>query len=151
MLPIIAIWLALLTPQATTPAAPPPPSDSTAPQSAPAKPCGLDASGKYHAGCGVTPPKVIHAAEPEFSEAARKKKLNATATVSLTVDEQGNTTDVHIIHSAADDVAKKDRKAALTLDEKALEAVRKYKFSPGTYQGRPVPVELKVEVNFQIF
>jgi protein TonB len=37
------------------------------------------------------------------------------------------------------------------LDEKAVEAVRQYKFKPAREAGTPVPVELNVEVNFQIF
>jgi protein TonB len=37
------------------------------------------------------------------------------------------------------------------LDEKALEAVRQYKFKPAMENGKPVLVELNVEVNFQIF
>jgi protein TonB len=37
------------------------------------------------------------------------------------------------------------------LDEKAVEAVRQYKFKPATKDGKPVKVELSIDVNFQIF
>jgi protein TonB len=37
------------------------------------------------------------------------------------------------------------------LDEKALEAVRQYKFKPAMYQGHAVAVEIQVEVNFHIY
>jgi protein TonB len=37
------------------------------------------------------------------------------------------------------------------LDEKAVDAVKKYKFKPALEAGKPVPVELNVEVNFQVF
>jgi protein TonB len=37
------------------------------------------------------------------------------------------------------------------LDEKAVEAVRQYKFKPSMYQGKPVPVEITIEVNFHIY
>lgn len=43
------------------------------------------------------------------------------------------------------------RKAAATLDEKALETVRQYRFEPGVYEGKPVPVALTIEVNFHIY
>jgi TonB family protein len=37
------------------------------------------------------------------------------------------------------------------LDEKALEAVRKYKFKPAMKGGTPVPVSITVEVNFRLY
>jgi protein TonB len=37
------------------------------------------------------------------------------------------------------------------LDEKAIEAVSKYRFKPSMEHGQPVPVEINVELNFQIF
>ncbi|HEY1964785.1 MAG TPA: energy transducer TonB [Acidobacteriaceae bacterium] len=43
------------------------------------------------------------------------------------------------------------RKAAASLDEKALEAVRQYRFKSGMYQGKPVPVALTIDVNFHIY
>jgi TonB family protein len=36
------------------------------------------------------------------------------------------------------------------LDEKAVEAVRRYRFKPATLQGKPVAVELNIEVNFRL-
>jgi periplasmic protein TonB len=68
--------------------------------------------------------------------------------VSLTVDAEGNPKDVHLIKSSANTV---NKKLATELDEKSIKAVKQYRFQPGTYQGKPVPVELNVEVNFQIF
>ncbi|MBB5338712.1 hypothetical protein [Tunturiibacter gelidoferens] len=38
-----------------------------------------DFFGIYHAGDGVTPPKLIFSVEPEFSEKARRRRLEATA------------------------------------------------------------------------
>jgi hypothetical protein len=48
-------------------------------------------------------------------------------------------------------VKPKLRKAAASLDEKALEAVRQYRFKPGMYQGKPVPVAITIDVNFHIY
>jgi protein TonB len=55
------------------------------------------------------------------------------------VDENGNPTHVHVA-----------RGVGMGLDEKAVEAVRQYKFKPGMKDGKPVKVELAIEVNFQI-
>jgi hypothetical protein len=37
------------------------------------------------------------------------------------------------------------------LDQKAVEAASKYRFKPATFQGIPVPFDLNIELNFQIF
>jgi outer membrane biosynthesis protein TonB len=37
------------------------------------------------------------------------------------------------------------------LDENAVDAVRRYRFEPSTFQGKPVPVEIDVEVNFRLY
>ena len=42
-------------------------------------------------------------------------------------------------------------RSGMGLDEKALEAVKQYKFTPAKYQGKAVAVQVNVEVNFQIF
>jgi TonB family protein len=116
------------------------------------KPCGLDAaSGKYHVGCGVIAPTVTFRVEPNFSEKARKQKIMGIVLVGLTVDADGNPSNVHVFRSAADRVDKKHRDAALSLDQNALESVQKYRFTPASYQGKAVPVDLIVEVNFEIF
>jgi TonB family protein len=110
-----------------------------------------DFFGIYHAGDGVTPPKLIFSAEPEFSEKARKKKIAGGCVVSLIVATNGTATDIHVVKSIADTVSKKDRDAALSLDQQAIKAVAQYRFEPATYRGTPVPYRLNVEVNFQIF
>lgn len=99
-----------------------------------------DASGTYHVGNGVLPPQLLYAKDPKFSPQARKAKYGGIATVSLIVDAQGNPQNVHII-----------RHLKMGLDEEALEAVSHYKFKPATLQGNPVPVEVNIEVNFQIY
>src|SRR5262249_45545209 len=97
----------------------------------------IDADGTYHAGNGVTPPILVYSVDAEFSDAARKKKIQGTVVVGLKVGADGLPKDVHVVRSAAEDFTKpKDRKAAATLDGKALEAVRQYSFKPGTCQGK---------------
>ena len=91
-------------------------------------------------GGGVSAPVVLFAPEPEFSEEARKAKAAGNVLVYLQVDAQGRPTHVRVL-----------RGIGLGLDEKAVEAVRQYKFKPALENGKPVPVEMNVEVNFQIF
>jgi protein TonB len=167
MTPVFALWFALFAAQATTPATPPPSEppavQAAQPQSqatpttpapghtAPTKPpCrNPDASGNYHVGCGVTPPRLTYQPEPQYAEIARQQKINGIVTLSFLVDALGNPENVHVIKSIADTVDPKQRAAALSLDQAAVDAVKKYKFKPAMKDGKPVPIYLNVEVNFQ--
>jgi protein TonB len=91
-------------------------------------------------GGGVSAPVVLFAPEPEFSEEARKEKVSGNVLVYLQVDRQGRPAHVRVL-----------RGLGMGLDEKAIEAVRQYRFKPAMENGRPVAVEMEVDVNFQIF
>jgi len=101
---------------------------------------GNTGGGPRRIGGGVSAPVLIYSVEPEFSEEARKAKVAGNVLVNLWVDTQGNPSHVHVI-----------RGVGMGLDEKAAEAVRQYRFKPAMENGKPVLVELNVEVNFQIF
>jgi protein TonB len=101
---------------------------------------GNTGGGFMHVGGGVRPPTVLFQADPEFSEEARKAKFSGNVEVYLIVDEKGNPTRIRIA-----------RGVGMGLDEKAIEAVRQYKFKPATKDGKPVAVDLYIDVNFQIF
>lgn len=88
----------------------------------------------------VKPPKLIYAAEPEFSDQARSRKYNGNVQVYLDVSAQGQPENIWVV-----------RGVGMGLDEKAVDSVRKYRFAPATCKGRPVKVDLYIEVNFQIF
>jgi protein TonB len=91
-------------------------------------------------GGGVSSPELIFKVDPEFSEEARKAKFMGVVLVNLVVDQNGMPQNVHVL-----------RGVGMGLDEKAVEAVKQYKFKPAREAGKPVAVELNVEVNFQIF
>ena len=71
--------------------------------------------------------------------------------IGLKVGTDGIPREIHVIHSAAEGVKPKLRKAAASLDEKALDAVRQYRFDPATYHGKPVPVAITIDVSFHIY
>jgi protein TonB len=91
-------------------------------------------------GGGVSSPELIFKVDPEFSEEARKAKFAGIVLVNLVVDQNGNPQNVHVL-----------RGVGMGLDQKAVAAVKQYKFKPAKEAGKPVAVELNVEVNFQIF
>jgi TonB family protein len=90
-------------------------------------------------GNGVTPPQVVTRHEPEYTEQARKIKYNANVTLSLVVGADGVPQNIKVI-----------RAVGMGLDEKAVEAVRTWRFRPGTKDGQPVPVQANIEVSFRI-
>jgi protein TonB len=91
-------------------------------------------------GGGVSAPEIVFQPEPEFSEEARKSKVSGNVLVYLQVDEQGRPMHVRVL-----------RGLGMGLDEKALEAVRQYRFKPAMENGHPVAVEMNVDVNFNIY
>lgn len=129
---------------------PSPPGSTVHAPASNAKPL-IDADGTYHTGNGVTAPKLVYTVDVEFSNAARRKKIGGTVVVGLKVGTDGLPRDVHVVHSAAEGVKPKLSKAAASLDPKALDAVRQYRFEPGAYDGMPVPVALTIDVSFHIY
>lgn len=95
--------------------------------------------GVYRIGGGVSRPELIFKPEPEYSEEARKAKFQGTVLLSIVVMPDGTTSNIRVI-----------RPLGLGLDEKAIEAVRKWKFRPSLKDGQPVPVHANVEVNFRL-
>ena len=96
--------------------------------------------GVMHVGKGVSEPQLIYSVDPEFSDEARRAKYQGVCIVSVIIDAQGNPQHVRVARSLG-----------MGLDEKAIEAVKQYKFKPAYYQGHPVAVEMDVIVNFRIY
>jgi TonB family protein len=91
-------------------------------------------------GGGTTPPRTIYAPDPEYSETARIAKYNGLVAVGTIIGPDGNPRDVWIV-----------RKLGLGLDQKAIEAVRRWKFAPATRDGKPVAVQIIIEVQFRLY
>jgi periplasmic protein TonB len=96
--------------------------------------------GLFRVGGGVSPPRIIYQIDPEFSEEARKAKYQGTVIVATEIGPDGR------VHNAR--IA---RSLGLGLDEKAIEAVRQWKFEPAKKDGQPVAVLVNVEVNFRLY
>jgi TonB family protein len=96
--------------------------------------------GLYRVGGGVTAPVALNQVEAEFSDEARRAKYQGICIISLIVDAQGNPQNPRVV-----------RALGMGLDEKALEAVRKYRFKPAMKGNTPVPVMISVEVNFRLY
>jgi TonB family protein len=110
-----------------------------------------DANGIYEVGDGVSAPKVLSTVNPEYTDMARKKKMSGGCVIGPVVDAQGNPQDIHVARSVADNYEPKLKKIAEGLDQTAMKAVSQYRFNPAEYQGKPVPVHVKIEIRFQIY
>jgi TonB family protein len=94
----------------------------------------------YHVGGDVSAPKLIFAPDPQYSEEAKRAKYQGLCVLSLVVDAGGNPQRVQVV-----------RHLGKGLDQKAVEAVKQYKFEPAMLHGKPVAVEVNIEVNFRLF
>ena len=96
--------------------------------------------GVFRVGGGVSAPKVIYQPDPEYSEEARKAKYQGVCVLWLVVGPDGRPHDI-----------RPARTLGLGLDEKAIEAVKTWRFEPAYKDGKPVAVMINVEVSFRLY
>ena len=89
---------------------------------------------------GVTVPEAIYSPEPSFSDEARKAKFQGMVTLMVVVGKDGRPYDIRVRQSLG-----------MGLDEKAIEAVRNWRFRPATMNGQPVATQIAVQVDFHLY
>jgi TonB family protein len=99
-------------------------------------PPGIFPAGKM----SVTVPQVIFNPEPSFSDEARKAKAQGIVMLLLVVGKDGHTYDIRVGQSLG-----------MGLDEKAIEAVNRWRFRPATLNGQPVATQIAVQVDFRLY
>jgi TonB family protein len=100
---------------------------------------GGNGGGVFNVGNGTTAPALLVKVDPEYSEEARKAKYSGSVTLSIVVNTDGKAEQIAVVKSLG-----------MGLDEKAMDAVRKWRFTPGKNKGVPVKVRATVEVNFRL-
>lgn len=97
--------------------------------------------GYYRPGAGgVTAPRAVYTPDPEYSEEARKAKYQGTVILWVAIGTDGRPKDIRV-----------QRSLGMGLDEKAIEAVRTWRFEPSRLNGQAVPVQVNIEVNFRLY
>jgi protein TonB len=96
--------------------------------------------GPYRVGGGVQAPRPLETPDPEYSEEARKAKYQGVVVLWLVVGPDGRPKNIKV-----------ERPLGMGLDQKAVEAVQRWKFEPATKDGKPVAVQINVEVNFRLY
>jgi len=94
----------------------------------------------YHVGGGVSSPHAIYEPEPEYSEEARKAKYQGVVVLQLIIGADGRPRDIRVA-----------RALGMGLDQKAIEAVRQWRFEPAFLGSQPVAVVVNIEVNFRLY
>jgi TonB family protein len=92
----------------------------------------------YRVGGDVSAPVLVHKVEPQYSEEARRAKLEGTVRLAVVINPNGDATNIRVI-----------RGLGSGLDEKAIDCVKQWKFKPAYKGDQPVNVEATIEVNFR--
>jgi len=90
-------------------------------------------------GGDVKAPVKISSVDPQYTEIARKARIEGMVIIEAIIDREGNVTDVRVL-----------KPLPMGLDQAAMEAVKKWKYKPGTLNGQPVPVIYNLTVNFRL-
>ena len=96
--------------------------------------------GVYKVGGGISAPTAVSTPDPEYTEEARRAKTQGTCILWLIVDAAGNPRDIKVI-----------RGLGMGLDQKAIAAVKQWRFKPALKDGQAVNVQISVEVGFRLY
>jgi TonB family protein len=99
----------------------------------------VSSQGVMRVGGGVSAPSLLYKSEPEYTEVARDAKYQGTVLLYIEVGPDGLAHNIKVARSLG-----------LGLDEKAIEAVQRWKFKPGMKDGQPVTVAATIEINFRL-
>jgi TonB family protein len=91
-------------------------------------------------GGGVSVPRATYNPDPEYSEQARKAKYQGTVVLWAIIGSDGRPRELRV-----------QRSLGMGLDEKAIEAVRRWRFEPAMKDGQPVAVQINIEVDFHLY
>ena len=95
--------------------------------------------GPYRPGSGVQPPRLLREVRADYTDAARRSGITGDVVLEIVVRYDGSVGDVRVV-----------RQLGAGLDERAVQAVRQWRFAPATRQGAPVDVVVEVAVEFRL-
>jgi periplasmic protein TonB len=95
--------------------------------------------GPYRPGSGITPPTVLREVRPDYTEDGRRRNIEGDVVLEIVVRRDGAVGDVKLLQGLG-----------AGLDQRAIEAVRQWRFSPAQRQGVPVDVVVEVAVEFKL-
>lgn len=99
----------------------------------------LGAERVYTVRGGMGSPSIVYQVQPRYTEAAKKIKLQGTVRLKLVVDADGAARDIVVVKGVGSG-----------LEQSAVEALKQWRFKPGTREGKPVAVAARIDVNFRL-
>ena len=99
----------------------------------------MEPTGPIRVGGAVKAPKKLFSPNPQYTEIARKARIQGVVIVEAIIDKQGNVTEVKILKGLP-----------MGLDKAAADAVAKWRFESATLNGKPVAVIYNLTVNFRL-
>lgn len=95
--------------------------------------------GPYRPGSGIEPPRLLREVKAEYTDEARRRGLKGEVVLELVVRRDGTVSDVKVL-----------RRLGAGLEDRAIQAVRQWRFAPATRRGTPVDVIVEVAVEFNL-
>jgi protein TonB len=95
--------------------------------------------GPYRPGSGVTPPTLLTEIKPDYTEAARRSGITGDVVLEIVVRSDGSVGAIKLLSGLGSG-----------LDQRAIDAVRRWRFSPARRHGTPVDVLVEVAVEFRL-
>ena len=95
--------------------------------------------GPYRPGSGIEPPRLLKEIKPDYPDEARRRGLEGEVEMEIVVRQDGSVGDVKILKGLS-----------ASLDERAIQAVRQWRFSPARRLGTAVDVIVEVSVEFRM-
>jgi periplasmic protein TonB len=88
-----------------------------------------------------TMPVVLSEVKPDYTAETKKQGIQGVVELSVVVNDDGTVGEVKVTRSLDDKYG---------LDEQAVIAMKKWRFRPGTKDGKPVAVRVTVEMSFKL-
>jgi TonB family protein len=95
--------------------------------------------GPYRPGSGITPPSILREVKPDYTEDARRRGIEGDVVLEIVVRSDGSVGPVTLLQGLG-----------AGLDQRAIDAVRQWRFSPARRQGTAVDVVVEVAVEFKL-
>ena len=95
--------------------------------------------GPYRPGSGIEAPRLLHEVKADYTEDARRRGLSGEVVLEIVVRRDGSVGDVRVLQGLAGG-----------LNERAMQAVRQWRFTPARRLGTPVDVIVEVAVEFRL-
>ena len=95
--------------------------------------------GPYRPGSGIVAPGLLREVKPDYSEDARKRGIEGDVVLEIIVRSDGSVGSVKVLQGLG-----------AGLDQRAVDAVRQWRFSPARRLGTPVDVVVEVAVEFKL-